>query len=309
MNILVTGGQGFIGSNFVAEWRYGGKCIILDAMTYAANDFVPGKGVLIKGNINDFGLVRNLIAEYEIDAIVHFAAESHVDRSILSAAAFIESNVSGTHTLLEVVRRSSRKIRFLHVSTDEVYGTLTPYEAPFTEESPYAPNNPYAASKAASDHFVRAYSKTYGLETLITHCTNNYGPIQHTEKFIPQAITNCLNGKPIPVYGTGANVRDWIYVSDHCSALRKVLWDGTPGETYNIGARTEKTNLEVAALIARKLGGTLTFVDDRLGHDLRYSIDPSKIIALGWLGPEVGFENGIDKTIAYWKERAATKGL
>lgn len=301
MKVLVTGGAGFIGTNFVKGWfpRRRPQIIVIDAMTYASNAERVDGVEYVKGDILDIQLVRKLMKG--VVAVVHFAAETHVDRSIAAPDAFIETNIRGTHTLLEAVRQESKAIRFLHVSTDEVYGSLGEFDAPFTEASPYAPNSPYAASKAASDHLVRAYHKTYGLPTIITHCSNNYGPWQHREKFIPNAITSVLEGKPITLYGNGLNIRDWIHVDDHCSALRYILFDGEPGEVYNIGAGQEKTNLAIAATIAGKLGGNIKFIEDRAGHDFRYAIDATKVRALGWK-PKETFESGLEKTIAFYKE-------
>lgn len=325
--ILVTGGAGFIGSNFVhAVLQQPAIHIInLDKLTYAGNrDSLRGveqdaRYTFIHGDICNQELIEELLADRQPAAIVHFAAESHVDRSIDGPAAFIQTNINGTFSLLEAARKYWRgldderkaQFRFLHVSTDEVYGTLgeTGY---FTEETPYAPNSPYAASKASADHLVRAYHHTYGLPVLITNCSNNYGPYQFPEKLIPLMLLNALEGKPLPIYGTGLNVRDWLYVEDHCRALLTVLEKGVPGEKYNIGGHNEKTNLDIVhklcdildAAHPRKDGKSyreqITFVKDRPGHDLRYAIDASKIEReLGWV-PRETFETGIVRTVDWY---------
>ncbi len=324
--ILVTGGAGFIGSNFVLDWLAPADepVVNLDKLTYAGN---PNnllrlrqdiRHVFVKGDICDGALVSALLKEYRPRAIVHFAAESHVDRSIHGPAEFVATNVNGTFSLLEAARShystllaaEQASFRFLHVSTDEVYGSLTPVDAPFTETTAYAPNSPYSATKAASDHLVRAYHHTYGLPTLTTNCSNNYGPYQFPEKLIPLMIANALAGRPLPVYGDGRNVRDWLYVGDHCAAVRRVLADGRPGETYNIGGWNEKTNLEVVHALCDMLdrlapkAGTyrdqITFVLDRPGHDRRYAIDARKIEReLGWK-PTESFESGMRKTVQWY---------
>ena len=325
--ILVTGGAGFIGSNFILNWLkdMDESVINLDLLTYAGNlDNLAELGddsrhIFVRGNICDGDLVNSLFREHRPRAIVHFAAESHVDRSILGPSEFLRTNVQGTFALLEAARTyyaalgGSEKdsFRFLHVSTDEVYGSLGPNDAPFTEETSYAPNSPYSASKAASDHFVRAYHHTYGLPTVTTNCSNNYGPYQFPEKLIPLIILNSLNGKPLPIYGDGKNVRDWLYVSDHCLGIRAALERGRPGETYNIGGLNERKNIEIVQGICALLdelrpadagsyARLITYVKDRPGHDRRYAINPSKIIKeLGW-EPRETFETGIRKTVEWY---------
>jgi dTDP-glucose 4,6-dehydratase len=325
--ILVTGGAGFIGGGFVRQWldEQAAPIVNLDALTYAGNlDSLTGYRErpahhFVHGDIGDRELVRALLAEYQPRAIVHFAAESHVDRSIDGPTAFVETNVLGTVRLLEEVRKYWEQLRgekrdsfrFLHVSTDEVFGALGPTGA-FTEESPYAPNSPYSASKAASDHFVRAYHHTYGLPTLTTNCSNNYGPYQYPEKLIPLMILNCLEGKPLPVYGDGAQIRDWLHVADHCSAIQRVLQEGRIGETYAVGGNCERRNIDVVKTICRAVdaampsvrqGGCeslITHVQDRPGHDRRYAIDCRKISdELGWQ-PRHSFETGIAETVAWY---------
>lgn len=325
--ILVTGGAGFIGSNFVLQWLSdeSGAVINLDKLTYAAN-VANLSGIkeslrheLVVGDISDRELVSSLLRTHQPRAIVHFAAESHVDRSILGPDAFIQTNINGTFALLEAARaywkelneEDGKAFRFLHVSTDEVYGSLGPNDPAFTETTPYAPNSPYSASKASSDFLVRAYHHTYGLPTLITNCSNNYGPYQFPEKLIPLIIHNALGGKTLPVYGDGSNVRDWLYVADHCSAIRTVLRFGKPGETYNIGGRSEMRNLDVVQTICRILDELrpsadtpreqlIRFVTDRPGHDRRYAIDCSKIEReLGWT-PQYQFSGGIRQTIQWY---------
>ncbi|MDO8426652.1 MAG: dTDP-glucose 4,6-dehydratase [Deltaproteobacteria bacterium] len=331
--ILITGGAGFIGSNFVLYMRKrypSDRIIVFDKLTYAGNlenlkSLSSGPEYLfIKGDIKDFEILDRIFGKEEIDAIVNFAAESHVDRSILGPKAFIETNVLGTFALLEVARKhwgASKDKRFLHVSTDEVYGSLgdTGY---FTEATPYSPNSPYAASKASSDHLVRAYFHTYGLPVVTTNCSNNYGPYQFPEKLMPLMIINALKGKNLPVYGDGQNVRDWLYVEDHCRAIDMVLDKGRGGETYNIGGKNEKKNIdlvnEVCSIIDERLSadkglsarypfkgsrkGLIHFVKDRPGHDRRYAIDCAKIEKeLGWR-PEHSFEAGIRKTIDWYLE-------
>lgn len=328
---LVTGGAGFIGSNFVrlALKQGNTKIINLDKLTYAGNhdslsDLQENPNhIFVKGAIEDRALVLNLLREYRPQAILNFAAESHVDRSIDGPGDFIRTNIGGTFELLEAVRgywmgisdEAKADFRFLHVSTDEVYGSLGATGF-FTEETPYAPNSPYSASKAASDHLVRAYHHTYGLPTLTTNCSNNYGPYQFPEKLIPLMILNALAGKPLPVYGDGLNVRDWLYVEDHCGAIITVLEKGKVGEVYNIGGHNEKTNLEIVHTICDMLDiekprqdGTyrqqITFVKDRPGHDRRYAIDATKIKdELGWM-PEETFDTGIQKTIKWYLENSA----
>ena len=320
--ILVTGGAGFIGSNFVHRWRRehpGGQVVVLDKLTYAADPAqIAGlEGVqLVQGDIADPALARKVIDGHGIRQVVHFAAESHVDRSITGPAEFIRTNVVGTFTLLEAVRDAwagDPGCRFLHVSTDEVYGSLGD-QGRFREDTPYAPNSPYSASKAASDHLVRAYVHTYGLNAVTTNCSNNYGPRQHPEKLIPLAITRMLRQEPIPVYGDGRNVRDWLYVEDHCAGIEAVLAGGRRGETYNIGGDNEWANLDLLDLLCdtvdRALGrapGTSralqTFVPDRAGHDRRYAIDATKIQAeLGWR-PATAFAEGLERTVAWYLPR------
>ncbi len=318
---LVTGGAGFIGSAFI---RYGlkhtpqcEKIVNLDALTYAADlrnldsAETDTRYFFVRGDIRDEALVEKLCMEHEIDAIVHFAAESHVDRSILGPRAFYETNVGGTLSLLEVVRRH-KHIHFHHISTDEVYGSLS-QEGAFCEHSPYRPNSPYAASKAASDHFVRAYSHTYGLSSTISHCTNNYGPCQNVEKFIPRMIYGCYHKKPLSVYGDGVNVRDWIFVDDHSEAVWSILEKGEKGQVYAIGGGCERKNIDLLHALIREfaqlkeedpkdLMPLITFVSDRPGHDFRYAIDSSKIKGeLGWR-PLHDISSGIRKTIAWYLE-------
>lgn len=324
--ILVTGGAGFIGSNFVLGWLAGNDepVINLDKLTYAGNlknlEAVrqDARHVFVHGDIGDAALIGSLLEKHRPRAIVHFAAESHVDRSIHGPGEFVTTNVTGTFVLLEAARAyyaglredERASFRFLHVSTDEVYGSLGPGDAPFTETTAYAPNSPYSASKAASDHLVRAYRHTYGLPTLTTNCSNNYGPFQFPEKLIPLMIANALAAKPLPVYGDGQNVRDWLYVGDHCTAVRRVLQDGRPGETYNIGGWNEMTNLDVVHTLCDILDelvpkrgsyrDQIAFVTDRPGHDRRYAIDARKIEReLGWKPAET-FATGIRKTVQWY---------
>ena len=327
--ILVTGGAGFIGANFVLDWLAAGDTPVvnLDKLTYAGNlESLAGvandaRHLFVHGDIGDRALVARLLAEHRPRAIVNFAAESHVDRSIHGPEDFIQTNVVGTFHLLEEARsywaalagEERAGFRFLHVSTDEVYGSLGPSDPAFTETTPYAPNSPYSASKAASDHLVRAYHHTYGLPTLTTNCSNNYGPYQFPEKLIPLLLMNALAGKPLPIYGDGSNVRDWLFVADHCNAIRAVLERGKAGETYNIGGCSEKTNLEVVyslcdmldQLRPKKSGSyrdQITFVADRPGHDRRYAIDAGKIQReLGWK-PRETFASGIRKTVDWYLE-------
>jgi dTDP-glucose 4,6-dehydratase len=326
--VLVTGGAGFIGSNFVLQWLSSEhtEVINLDKLTYAGNlanlQVASGnpKHSFVQGDIGDRNLVAELFVRYRPWAIVHFAAESHVDRSIHAPDEFVRTNVNGTFSLLEEARayweglpeNEKKRFRFLHISTDEVYGSLGPDDTPFVETSRYAPNSPYSASKAASDHLVRAYFHTYNLPTVTTNCSNNYGPYQFPEKLIPLAIHNAVSGKPVPIYGDGGNVRDWLYVADHCEALRLVLKRGRPGETYNIGGGNEKKNIEIVETICSILDELrpndpvvphrqlITFVKDRPGHDRRYAIDAGKIRReLQWK-PRETFETGIRKTIEWY---------
>jgi dTDP-glucose 4,6-dehydratase len=331
MTILVTGGAGFIGSNFVLDWlAAGGEPVVnLDKLTYAGNlanlASIAGeeRHSFVRGDIADRQLVERLLAERQPRAVVHFAAESHVDRSIHGPAAFVQTNVIGTFELLEAARGYWQRLqggaasafRFLHVSTDEVYGALSETDAAFTETTAYAPNSPYSASKAGSDHLVRAYHHTYGFPALTTNCSNNYGPFQFPEKLIPLTIANALEGKPLPVYGDGRQVRDWLYVADHCEAIRQVLERGLPGETYNIGGDSERRNLEVVHALCDALhairprdGGyraLIQFVADRPGHDRRYAIDAAKIRReIGWT-PRESFESGLAKTVRWYLDNAA----
>ena len=325
--ILVTGGAGFIGSNFVLAWleNHDEPVLTLDALTYAGNlanlESLEGdpRHVFCQGDIGDRALVDRLLGDHRPRAIVNFAAESHVDRSILGPAAFLKTNIEGTFHLLEAARtyhavldaQDQSDFRFLHVSTDEVYGSLGAHDAPFSEDHAYEPNSPYSASKASSDHLVRAWHHTYGLPTVTTNCSNNYGPYHFPEKLIPLVIVNALAGLPLPVYGDGLNVRDWLYVRDHCSAIRTVLASGRPGETYNVGGRSEKTNIDIVRSICRLLDELrpdptgprerlITFVKDRPGHDRRYAIDASKIEReLQWRPLET-FETGLLKTVRWY---------
>ena len=326
--ILVTGGAGFIGANFVLDWLATANepVVNLDKLTYAGNlenlRALQGdaRHIFVQGDIGDRAIVNALLRQHRPRAVINFAAESHVDRSIHGPAEFIETNVVGSFSLLEAVRAHWMQLpateqaafRFLHVSTDEVYGSLGPADPAFSETTAYAPNSPYSASKAASDHLVRAYHHTYGLPVLTTNCSNNYGPLQFPEKLIPLVIHNALAGKPLPIYGDGSNVRDWLYVGDHCSAIRRVLEAGRVGETYNIGGCNEKTNLEVVHTLCAILdelhpsspvtphASLITFVKDRPGHDRRYAIDAAKIEReLGWTPGET-FETGIRKTVAWY---------
>lgn len=323
--ILVTGGAGFIGSNFIHQWfaAEAGEIVNLDRLTYAGN-LANLDGLrhgdrhrLVHGDISDAKLVNDILSIHRPRAIVHFAAESHVDRSIHSPQHFIETNVGGTFQLLHAVSSywmtlsatDRERFRFLHISTDEVYGSLDGDALPFCENSVYAPNSPYAASKASSDHFVRAYHQTFGLPTLVINCSNNYGPRQFPEKLIPLMILNALQEKPLPVYGDGLNIRDWLYVEDHCEAIRTVLGGGIPGETYNVGGRAERTNLEVVKTIRAILQeffpenecrSKITHIKDRPGHDRRYAINCGKIEReLGWR-PRETFETGIRKTVRWY---------
>lgn len=325
--IVVTGGAGFIGSNFVRHWCNNyqkDRLVVLDALTYAGNraniaDLEPTANLrFVQGDICDRNLVAQLLLEEDIDTIAHFAAESHVDRSILGPGAFVQTNVVGTFTLLEAFRQhwlqqdKPADYRFLHVSTDEVYGSLEADDPAFSETTPYTPNSPYSASKAGSDHLARAYYHTYGMPTMITNCSNNYGPYHFPEKLIPLMCINILLGKPLPVYGDGQNIRDWLYVEDHCRALDTVIHQGQPGETYNIGGNNEVKNLDLVKLLCQLMdelatdipvkpsSKLITFVKDRLGHDRRYAINATKISSeLGWT-PQVTVEEGLRKTVQWY---------
>ncbi|KAA6482867.1 dTDP-glucose 4,6-dehydratase [Agrobacterium rhizogenes] len=328
MTILVSGGAGFIGGNFVLDWlkHFDEAVVNLDKLTYAGNlDTLKGlngnnRHVFVRGDIGDRDLIGNLLATHKPRAVINFAAESHVDRSIHGPGDFIQTNVVGTFNLLESIRsywdglpgEEKQAFRFLHVSTDEVYGTLSKEDAPFNELHRYEPNSPYSASKAASDHLVRAWHHTYGLPVLTTNCSNNYGPYHFPEKLIPLVILNALSGKNLPIYGDGQQIRDWLYVKDHCSAIRRVLQAGKVGETYNVGGWNEKPNLDVVHTICAildelrpKAGSSrykdqIAFVKDRPGHDRRYAIDAGKLEReLGWK-PEETFETGIRKTIEWY---------
>jgi dTDP-glucose 4,6-dehydratase len=329
--ILVTGGAGFIGSNFVLDWleATGEPVVNLDKLTYAGNlanlaaASSDTRHHFIRGDIGDQAATEAILAKYRPRAVVHFAAESHVDRSIHGPGEFVETNVVGTFKLLEAARGHWQALtgverdafRFLHVSTDEVYGSLGEGDPAFSEATAYAPNSPYSASKAASDHFVRAYHHTYGLPVLTTNCSNNYGPFQFPEKLIPLTIANALEAKPLPVYGDGRQVRDWLYVGDHCEAIRRVLDGGRPGEVYNVGGNAERRNLEVVHALCDALQasrpreggyrGLVTYVADRPGHDRRYAIDASRIRAeLGW-SPRETFESGLARTVRWYLDNAA----
>lgn len=310
MNLLVTGGAGFIGSNFIHYMlqKYPAyKIVNLDLLTYAGNlhnldDIKDNQQyTFVKGNITNRELVTHLVEEYHLDTIVNFAAESHVDRSILHPEIFVETNVQGTLALLDVVKRCNLK-KYLQVSTDEVYGTLGA-KGYFKETTPLAPNSPYSASKASADLLVRAYYETYGLNVNITRCSNNYGPYQFPEKLIPLMTSNGMDGKKLPIYGDGKNIRDWLHVSDHCQAIDLVLHNGKKGEVYNVGGHNERTNNEIVHLIINKLGlgeDAIEYVRDRLGHDRRYAIDPTKIeTELGWK-PKYTFEVGIQETVEWY---------
>jgi len=328
MTILVTGAAGFIGSNFVLDWleQSNEPVVNLDLLTYAGNlenlKELEGdpRHQFVRGNIGDRSLVANLLADTKPRAVINFAAESHVDRSIHGPGEFIQTNIVGTFNLLECVRGywndlpadQKAAFRFLHVSTDEVYGSLSKEDPPFSETNQYEPNSPYSASKAASDHLVRAWHHTYGLPVLTTNCSNNYGPYHFPEKLIPLCILNALNGKPLPIYGDGQQIRDWLYVKDHCSAIRRVLEAGKLGETYNVGGWNEKANLDVVNTLCAILDELkprsdgqsyktqITFVQDRPGHDRRYAIDARKLEKeLGWK-PQESFETGIRKTVQWY---------
>lgn len=329
-HILITGGAGFIGSNFVHHWCQTypeDRVVVLDALTYAGSldnltalDNNP-QFRFVKGNICDRNLINTLLKEEEIDTIAHFAAESHVDRSIIAPDVFIQTNVIGTFTLLDAYRqhyhhhplfKEKKEGRFLHVSTDEVYGSLEPEDPPFSEKTPYAPNSPYSASKAGSDHLARSYYHTYKIPTIITNCSNNYGPYHFPEKLIPLMCLNILQGKPLPVYGDGQNVRDWLYVLDHCRALDCVIHNGEPGETYNIGGNNEVKNIDLVKILCKLMDelapnlpvspaeNLISFVTDRPGHDRRYAIDATKIkTELGWT-PSVTVEEGLRQTVQWY---------
>ena len=340
-NLLITGGAGFIGANFTHYWlsrHPSDPVVILDALTYAGNLHSLARAranpqfTFVHGDIRTPALVEGLLREHAIDTVVHFAAESHVDRSISSPDAFLETNVVGTHELLKAARRvwleqgrGASRCRFHHISTDEVYGSLGSEDPPFTDVSPYAPSSPYAASKAASDHLVRAYHRTYGLPVTITNCSNNYGPYQHPEKFVPLCLVNALQGKPLPVYGDGLQVRDWLFVEDHCRAIELVLGSDKDGETYNVGGGGECTNLDLVRMITRMLdelfgqdpalarrfprcpagraGGTgslIVHVDDRPGHDRRYAMSNSKIERTLGFRPAQSLERGLRKTLEWY---------
>lgn len=330
--ILVTGGAGFIGANFVeyfAQMHPNYRIVDLDALTYAASlEAFEAQGKLpnvvpVKGDIRNAERVRELLAAYEVTGIIHFAAESHVDNSIADPLLFVDTNVNGTVALLNESMQYWKtqdcldSARFHHISTDEVYGSLG-NEGFFTEQTPYAPNGPYSASKAASDLMVRAYCRTYGLNATISNCSNNYGPWQHSEKLTPTIIRKCLAHEPVPIYGTGSNIRDWIWVQDHCRAVDLIFHRGKKGESYNVGAHTEKTNLEmtrtVCAILDRlhpwsghRYEELITFVADRPGHDFRYAVDPTKITReLGWQ-PLTDFETGIEQTVHWYLDRYAEK--
>lgn len=325
--LLVTGGAGFIGSNFVCTMlqTYPDLFIVnLDKLTYAASKehlrevFDSAHHLFVEGDISDASLVAALLKEYKLDTVVHFAAESHVDRSITGPSAFIQTNLVGTFTLLEAARQywlqerkwTADQCRFHHISTDEVYGALGPQDPPFSEQSPYLPNSPYSASKAGSDHLARAYAHTYRLPLTLSNCSNNYGPKQHIEKFIPTVIRSCLNQEPIPLYGDGSHVRDWLYVDDHCHAIDLILRRGQVGRSYNIGANNEWSNVDLAQYLTRCMDQhfpsqaphlrLISYVKDRPGHDWRYAINDKRIkTELGWQ-PRYSFEAGIMKTIAYY---------
>jgi dTDP-glucose 4,6-dehydratase len=339
--VLVTGGAGFIGANFVQHWfdaHPGDQVVVLDALTYAGNraslEPVEGRAgfEFVRGDICDGDLAAGLIRERSVSTVVHFAAESHVDRSIVGPEEFLRTNVLGTQSLLQAARsvwmrdgKAPAGVRFHHISTDEVYGSLGPGDPPFSETTAYAPNSPYAASKAASDHLVRAYHHTYGLPVTTSNCSNNYGPYQFPEKLIPLMIVNALEGKPLPVYGDGGNVRDWLYVDDHCRAIERVLLHGRVGETYNVGGRNEWRNVDLVRLLCGVLdaafaadpslaarfpacpvakggavSGLITFVQDRPGHDRRYAVDTRKLERELGFAPGESFETGLRKTVAWY---------
>ncbi len=311
-NILITGAAGFIGANFAEYFveKYPNyNIVVVDKLTYAGNlenlKKVKDKITFVQADICDFEKMTEIFEQYDIDGVIHFAAESHVDNSIKTPFVFTQTNVLGTHTLLEVARRKWQEgspNKFMHISTDEVYGSLGE-EGYFTETSPIKPNSPYSASKASSDLLVKAYHETFKMNVNITNCSNNYGPYQHHEKLIPHMIKLALQNEPLPVYGTGKNIRDWLYVEDHCEAIDLVFHKGRSGERYNIGGHNEKRNIEIVKLILKQLNkpeSLITYVEDRKGHDYRYAIDPSKISKeLGWL-PKTKFEDGIVKTIDWY---------
>lgn len=327
MRLLVTGGAGFIGSNFILRRTAKGDSILnLDKLTYSGNleNLASVKGntnySFVRGDIGDRALVNKILGEFKPQAIVNFAAETHVDRSVVDPNSFVQSNVVGTTNLLlesldywrSLEEEKKRQFRFHHISTDEVYGTLGFEDAPFTEETAYSPNSPYSASKASSDHFVRAFHETYGLPTLISNCSNNYGPRQFPEKLIPLMILNAIEGKPLPIYGNGKNIRDWLHVNDHCDAISTILKKAVPGESYNVGGNCEKNNLEAVGAVVKILdkecprsdgksySEQITFVKDRPGHDLRYAIDASKIKKeLRW-SPSFNFDQGIRDTVLWY---------
>lgn len=338
-SLMVTGAAGFIGANFVYHWAQQhpeDRIVAFDALTYAGNraSLAPleasGRVQFVRGDICDAAIVANTLAEYEIDTLVHFAAESHVDRSITGPDAFIQTNIVGTHTLLAAARSvwltgSGKPHRFHHVSTDEVFGSLKPTDPAFTEALRYEPNSPYSASKAGSDHLVRAYHHTYGLDVTTSNCSNNYGPFHFPEKLIPLCLTNILDGQPLPVYGDGSNIRDWLFVEDHARGIAAVLDQGVPGETYNIGGNNEWANIDIVNLLCQVMdqrfasdltlaarfpkavqarGGSaadlITFVEDRAGHDWRYAIDASKISRELGFSPQETFETGIQKTVDWY---------
>lgn len=327
MRLLVTGGAGFIGSNFILRRTAKGDSILnLDKLTYSGNleNLASVKGntnySFVRGDIGDRALVNKILGEFKPQAIVNFAAETHVDRSVVDPNSFVQSNVVGTTNLLlesldywrSLEEEKKRQFRFHHISTDEVYGTLGFEDAPFTEETAYSPNSPYSASKASSDHFVRAFHETYGLPTLISNCSNNYGPRQFPEKLIPLMILNAIEGKPLTIYGNGKNIRDWLHVNDHCDAISTILKKAVPGESYNVGGNCEKNNLEVVGAVVKILdkecprsdgksySEQITFVKDRPGHDLRYAIDASKIKKeLRW-SPSFNFDQGIRDTVLWY---------
>ncbi|WP_379923387.1 dTDP-glucose 4,6-dehydratase [Erythrobacter sp. R86502] len=339
-NLLVTGGAGFIGGNFVHYWNAKhpeDRVVVLDALTYAGNrSTVEGsKAELVEGDIRDTALVETLLRDHAIDTLVHFAAESHVDRSITGPDAFIDTNILGTNSLLKAARAvwlagSGQPHRFHHISTDEVFGSLGPNDPAFSEVTPYAPNSPYSASKAASDHLVRAYHHTYGLDVTTSNCSNNYGPYQYPEKLIPLFLLNALHGRSLPIYGDGMNVRDWLHVEDHCRGIEASLVNGKPGETYNIGGGAELPNLEVIAAICREVDRAFaeveglaqrypdapaakgeatetlkTFVTDRAGHDRRYAIDETKARAELDYAPAHGFDEGLRQTLRWYLDNEA----
>ncbi len=320
--VLVTGGAGFIGSAFVRsalDHRPGAHVVTLDALTYAGSrasleGLDADRHVFVEGDIRDGALVRRLLDEHAVGLVVHLAAESHVDRSITGPAAFVETNVLGTQTMLDACRaawadRGAADVRFHHVSTDEVYGDLGPDDPAFTERTPYAPSSPYSASKAGSDHLVRATARTYGLPVTITNCSNNYGPRQYPEKLIPVVLQRALAGEPIPVYGDGGNVRDWLYVDDHCDAIWAVIERGAVGETYNVGGNAEVDNLALVGTLCEILddrrperaphAGLIEFVTDRPGHDRRYAVDTAKIETLGW-SPRQSLRSGLEATVDWY---------